>query len=309
MNKSDVCGIVVTYHPDADFPVRLSSVSTQVGALIIVDNGSTEPEVRVLREIAARSGISLMLKSENLGIAHALNVGIRQAATLGYRQVLLLDQDSRVHEDMLDALLIVQESHPEKERLAVIGSGYRDPTRGPAEPNSHSASGNRWEEVEWVINSGSLLSLAAYSVIGPFREEFFIDCVDLEYCIRARASGYRVINTRQSLMLHVVGAPTQHKLLWMKKWTTNHSADRRYYRARNDTVVLREYGNYKWGSWTIKSFFRSLRTVKRIVLYERAKGDKIIAVIHGWWDGVHGNMGPRRKLPLIEGRLNSNRGT
>ena len=309
MNKSDVCGIVVTYHPDADFPVRLSSVSTQVGALIIVDNGSTEPEVRVLREIAARSGISLMLKSENLGIAHALNVGIRQAATLGYRQVLLLDQDSRVHEDMLDALLIVQESHPEKERLAVIGSGYRDPTRGPAEPNSHSASGNRWEEVEWVINSGSLLSLAAYSVIGPFREEFFIDCVDLEYCIRARASGYRVINTRQSLMLHVVGAPTRHKLLWMKKWTTNHSADRRYYRARNDTVVLREYGNYKWGSWTIKSFFRSLRTVKRIVLYERAKGDKIIAVIHGWWDGVHGNMGPRRKLPLIEGRLNSNRGT
>ena len=309
MNKSDVCGIVVTYHPDADFPVRLSSVSTQVGALIIVDNGSTEPEVRVLREIAARSGISLMLKSENLGIAHALNVGIRQAATLGYRQVLLLDQDSRVHEDMLDALLIVQESHPEKERLAVIGSGYRDPTRGPAEPNSHSASGNRWEEVEWVINSGSLLSLAAYSVIGPFREEFFIDCVDLEYCIRARASGYRVINTRQSLMLHVVGAPTRHKLLWMKKWTTNHSADRRYYRARNDTVVLREYGNYKWGSWTIKSFFRSFRTVKRIVLYERAKGDKIIAVIHGWWDGVHGNMGPRRKLPLIEGRLNSNRGT
>ena len=31
----------------------------------------------------------------------------------------------------------------------------------------------------------------------------------------------------------------------MTKWTTNHSPDRRYYIARNDTVMLREYGGYR----------------------------------------------------------------
>jgi rhamnosyltransferase len=303
MNKSDVCGIVVTYHPDADFPVRLGRVSSQVDAVIIVDNGSADAAVRMLHEIAENRAISLVLNSANFGIARALNIGIQRAADLGYHWVLLFDQDSRAHDGLLDLLLAVRESHSEKERLAVIGSGYRDLRNGSVEPNVDVSLDNQWDQVEWVITSGSLLSLAAYSAIGPFREEFFIDCVDLEYCIRARANGYCIINTRRSLMSHVIGAPTQHKVLWMKKWTTNHSADRRYYRARNDTVMLREYGNYKWGSWRIKSFFRSFRTCKRILLYEHGKAKKIIAVIHGWWDGVHGNMGPRSKLPPLEHKL------
>jgi rhamnosyltransferase len=304
MNRSDVCGIVVTYHPDADFPARLRSISSQLDLVLIVDNGSAEPEVSMLRNVAAHhSGITLILNSENLGIARALNIGIQQAAMLGYSWVVLLDQDSRVHDDLLDTLLAIHESHPDNTRLAVIGSGYRDlrwgrPEQGLTEPNAEAASGNRWDEVEWVITSGSLLSLAAYSVIGPFREDFFIDFVDIEYCIRARASGYSVIKTRRSLMSHLIGALQQHQILWIKKWTTHHSADRRYYFARNDTVMLREYGNYKWGTWRIKSFCRSFRTVKRIVLYEQAKAGKILAIIHGWWDGIHGNMGPRRQAPL-----------
>jgi rhamnosyltransferase len=299
MNSSDVCGIVVTHHPDDDFPVRLQGISSQLDLVVVVDNGSADAEVCVLREIAAHHlGISLILNSENLGIARALNIGIQQAATLGYRWVLLLDQDSRVHDDLLDALLAVHGAFPEKERLALIGSGYRDLRRELAKPSTGSALDNQWDEVESVITSGSLLSLAAYSVIGPFREEFFIDHVDNEYCIRARASGYRLINACRPLMSHSVGAPTLHKWLWMKKMTTNHSADRRYYFARNDTVMLREYGNYKWGFWRIKSFFRSFRTIKRIVLYEHAKADKILAIVHGWLDGVHGNMGPRKRSAL-----------
>jgi rhamnosyltransferase len=292
MNQSDVCAIFVTYHPDAGFPDRLRSISPQVGALVIVDNGSTDTEIGMLRGIVGNGTISLVLNSENLGIARALNIGIQRAALLGYHWVLLLDQDSLVHHDLLETLLAVCESHPEKERVAVIGAGYRDLRSASAEPNTRAAL---WDEVDWVITSGSLLSLAAHSVIGPFRDEFFIDYVDIEYCIRARASGYYVLNTRRSLMSHSIGVPTQHTLLWTKKWTTNHSADRRYYYARNDTVMLREYGNYRWGSWAIKSFLRSFRTCKRIMLYEQAKAGKLIAVFHGWWDGLHGNMGARRR--------------
>ena len=293
MNKSDVCGIVVTYHPDPGFPARLSNISSQLDATVVVDNGSAEAEVRMLRA-AADGGIRLILNSENLGIARALNLGIQQAAALGYRWALLLDQDSRVHGDLLDTLLAVHESFPEKERLAVIGSGYRDLRRELNKPAGTDAVSERpWDEAEAVITSGSLVSLAAYSDIGPFREDFFIDLVDNEYCARAKARGYVLINSHRPLMAHSVGAPTLHKWLWMTKLTTHHSADRRYYFARNDTVMLREYGNYKWGLWALKSFSRRFRTVKRIALYEEAKAAKIMAVVHGWWDGVRGTMGAR----------------
>ena len=105
--------------------------------------------------------------------------------------------------------------------------------------------------------------------------------------------GYQVINTRKQLMSHAIGSPTQHHLLGVKKWTTNHSPDRRYYIARNNTVMLREYGNYRSGCWALKSLRRSLRQCKRIALYENMKLEKIAAVIHGWWDGIHGKLGPR----------------
>jgi hypothetical protein len=83
-------------------------------------------------------------------------------------------------------------------------------------------------------------------------------------------------------------------MLWFAKSTTNHSADRRYYFVRNDTVLLREHGRYAAGLWALKSLSRCLRLCKRVVLYEERKAGKIAAIAHGWWDGVRGNLGPRR---------------
>jgi rhamnosyltransferase len=294
---AEVCAIVVTHHPDEGLPNRLSAVSAQAGAVVVVDNGSADAERSMLREAAADPKIDLLLNPENLGLARAINMGIQRAAALGYSWVLLLDQDSLVDPHMLRTLSAVVASFPDRGRLAVVGSNFRDTDeRAPGAADGQSpdeSSDDRWEEADCVITSGSMLPLAAHFAIGPFRDEFFIDYVDEEYCLRARAKGYRVIRSRQPIMLHTIGAPTLHKTLWIRKWTSNHTPDRRYYIARNNTVLLREYGNGRAGLWIFKSFGRSLRLCKRIALYERMKTRKIAAVMQGWWDGVRGNMGPR----------------
>jgi rhamnosyltransferase len=297
---TDICAVVVTYHPDSEYPERLARILPQVGALVIVDNGSNEAELKMLREIAAHPSITLVPNAENLGVARALNIGMQRAA-LNSSWALLLDQDSRVDRDMVQRLLAVYAAFPDKDHLAVIGSGFRDLNIDARAMDIDTldnatvggASANAWEEKESVITSGSLVPLKAHAAVGPFREEFFIDYVDTDYCFRARAQGLRVIKTREPHMSHAIGAATRHGLLWMNKWTTNHSPDRRYYGARNDTVMLREYGNYRLGSWALKSLGRRLRTCKRIALYEQMKAAKIIAVMQGWWDGVRGHMGPR----------------
>jgi rhamnosyltransferase len=282
-----VCAILVSYHPDAELPRRVAGILGQAGALVIVDNASGEGAQEMLRRIAADSRVSLVLNPANLGIASALNSGVERARALGFAWVLLLDQDSDPHECMLRSLIEVRAAYPEPARVAVIGAGFGEETRPAREPEA------AWEEVESVITSGSLISLAVHATLGPFRDEFFIDYVDTEYCFRARAQGYRVIRTTEPLMSHTIGAPTRHDVLGIQKWTTNHSPDRRYYIARNDTVMLREYGGYAFGSWALKSLGRRLRTCKRIVLYERSKARKLAAVSAGWWDGVRGRLGPR----------------
>jgi rhamnosyltransferase len=287
---SSVCAIVVSYHPDAEFPARLAAISRQVAIVIIVDNGS-DAALPMLREVASDPRIKLLLNAENLGVARALNIGIQRALALGYPLALLFDQDSQVDEDLVRTLLGIHDSFPAGS-LGVVGSGFRTGD-GSAPTSNAGRSAAPWVDAEGVITSGSLLPLAAYSAIGPFREEFFIDYVDLDYCKRAAAQGFRVIQSRRALMTHSIGAPTQHRWLWMMKSTTNHSADRRYYGARNKTVMLRDYGNYRGRGWILKSLLSCLKICKRVLLYEDAKIPKLRALLSGWWDGVHGNLGPR----------------
>jgi rhamnosyltransferase len=258
-----------------------------------VDNGSGPGSAGVLRAAAAGPAVTLLAHGENTGIARALNAGVQAAMTAGYAWALLLDQDTEVDGDIVARLLASGASHPAAARLAVVGSKFRDTHGGAAEPTRLNARGELWQEVESVITSGSLLSLTNYPAIGPFRDDFFIDYVDTEYCFRARAAGYRVIETVHPLMSHTIGAPTAHRSFGRTKWTTNHSAERRYYIARNNTVLLREYGTSKSKAWRYRSFIRCLRLCKRIAFFETDKAQKIRAVIQGWWDGVRGRMGPR----------------
>ncbi len=94
-------------------------------------------------------------------------------------------------------------------------------------------------------------------------------------------------------MAHTVGNPSAHRVMGALKWTTNHSADRRYYMARNDTVMLRHYAAARGTHWLWKSITRCLRLCKRIALFETDKADKIAAVAQGWWHALRGRMGPR----------------
>ena len=291
-SDSEVCAVLVTFHPDEGLPARIERVLLEVAALVVIDNGSDEAALGMLRRLSADPRIALVLNFANLGVARALNLGIARAGSMGYAWVLLLDQDTVVDPGMLNAMIGLRAAYPAADRLAVIGAGFRDVNTGETRT---AGAAEAWEEVESVITSGSLIALATHAAVGPFREEFFIDYVDSEYCFRARSQGYRVIKTRRALMSHAIGAASRHSIFGVDKWTSNHSPDRRYYIARNDTAMLRDYGHYAAGLWAAKSLGRRIRTCKRVLLYEQMKTAKIRAILAGWWDGVRGHLGPRTR--------------
>lgn len=300
-----ICAVLVSFHPDPGLPARIELILAQVGALVIVDNGSSGRELAVLEPLAADPRVSVIANGANLGVARALNIGTRQAAGRGYEWALLLDQDSVLDAGMVDELIAVHALLPDPAHIAVLGSGFRDIHRPEPEPGEPSRAGTPlaaapselpWEAADSVITSGSLLSLATLEDLGAFREEFFIDYVDADFCFRARARGYRIVRTRKPLMSHAIGASTRHAILGIYRWTSNHSAERRYYMARNDTVMLKEHARLPWGIWALKSLGRRVRTCKKIVLYEDSKLSKVGAVARGWWDGLRGHLGPRPRV-------------
>ncbi len=96
---SGICAVLVSFHPDPDLPGRVDRILAQVGALVIVDNGSgAEASADARRNWRAIRASRSCSNGANLGVARALNIGIERRARLGYGWVLLLDQDSVLDE-------------------------------------------------------------------------------------------------------------------------------------------------------------------------------------------------------------------
>jgi rhamnosyltransferase len=295
--RENICAVVVTYHPDAGIRMRIRTLASQVRRIVIVDNGSKQASLDILRGIVEETNAQLISNQENLGIATALNQGAEWALDQGYAWLLTLDQDSVVDHDLVMGLLDVHEQLDDHSGVGMIA------------PNFRSDYGERWKELAsrphaWiprhtVITSGSLLSLYAFSVAGRFRDDFFIDMVDTEYCLRLRERGYKIYMTTRPLMTHAIGNQTLHKLLWANVIATNHSALRRYYIARNRLVLA---SNYKMREpravW--REFKNMILDSVTIALFEKGKKAKLCAIFTGLRDGIIGRMG--KKADLSESR-------
>lgn len=296
--RKGILAVVVTYHPDVRFPGRLKLLADQVDFVLVVDNHSNESAVATLQEAASWSNVSLVLNTENVGVAAALNIGLRYAVAAGYEWALLFDQDSVPADNIVEGLQEAYDQFPTKDKLAVIGSNYRNPRTAETDLSLGISHGRSWRERTVVITSGSLISLRAYQMIGPFKDEYFIDCVDLEYCLRARSKGFKVIITTTPLMVHGIGQTTLHRLLWKKTSATNHSPLRRYYMTRNQVALARDY-LLKEPAWMLANFATFLKSIIFLLLFEEDRLTKARYLALGLLDGLLSNFG--RKLSDRDG--------
>lgn len=285
LEKNSVLAIVITYHPDSAFTARIQHLTGEVGEILVVDNHSNAASAAMLREASTRFKMRIIWNPENLGIAAALNIGFSHAIANGFKWALLFDQDTVPCEGMLKALCEVYRQFPENNRLAIIGSNYRSPETGVSRFQVPKSNEPIWIDSKVVITSGSLVSVNAFKVIGPFREDYFIDCIDLEYCLRARSLGYRVILALRPFMLHSIGRPETHRLLWKIVQPANHGPLRRYYMVRNHIALAREYFVYD-PRWILLSLIELLKTMIVVCIYEDDKLTKIRYAVRGIRDGV-----------------------
>jgi len=288
-SKEAICAVIVTYHPDGGLFSRTERVARQVGQVVVVDNGSPDSFVSYLRRLSEKLQAHLILNCRNQGVACALNQGVRWAAEQGYSWVLTLDQDSLVAPHMVDSLVKGFRYHASPEKLAVMGVNYSNSSNGNSFMGSEEQTGSPWKEVKTAITSGSLISVRAFHAIGGFRDEFFIDCVDLEYCLRARAHGYVVTLACESLMEHSIGKMSEHRLLWKKTGTSNHLPFRHYFMARNTLALAREYF-WKEPAWVLATLWDHTKSIVLMCVFEEARLPKIRHFALGCLDGVRGKF-------------------
>lgn len=250
LNESDpVCAVIVSWRPDAPALSRLlDALLPQVAATVIVDNASGPEHAATLRAAAAR-GCALLELPHNQGLAAGFNRGIAQAQALGFSSVLLLDQDSVPAPDMVARLLRALAQDHGARPVAAAGANFVDPRDGHAEgfvrfglPRHRRlprTTGGEWVECDHLISSGCLLRVSAVDAIGAMDEGLFIDNVDLEWGMRARARGWVLIGVWDARLEHHLG-DSRRRLFPLLPWQTKvHGPLRLYYMMRNRVLLYR----------------------------------------------------------------------
>jgi rhamnosyltransferase len=288
-----ICAVIVTYHPDENIFQHLATIAGQASQTVIVDNGSSELCLTQLRQIANKLGVHLIVNRENKGIARALNQGAEWAAAAGYPWILTLDQDTTVDFNIIESLTAVFHRYPLPQQLAVIGSNYTDKVTGKSQTKLISTSDSPYTPSVTALTSGSLVSLRVFQAIGGFRDDFFIDGVDHEYCLRARSHGFQVALTSKPVMKHGIGHMTQHRVLWKKVGTSNHDAARQYFMSRNSFLLARQYiGTDR--RWILGYMWAWIKSIVVICLFEEARSSKMKNIFRGCVDGMLGRTSTPR---------------
>jgi rhamnosyltransferase len=231
--------VIVAYNPDAGALRRLCETLWQVGVdVIVVDN--TEDG----RPSPAVPGAQHLRLGENTGIARALNIGIRLGIDRGAEAIALFDQDSEIGAEYVASLT----RHLNPHLPGVVAPVAYDKRTGREYPSVrmtplgvcravYSTQHDEPYAVDLVISSGSLITTPTFAVVGLMDEDFFIDFVDFEWCLRCREHSVPIRVVPSARLAHAIGSEVVSAAGYRG---IMHSPERTYYKIRNSFLIFRK---------------------------------------------------------------------
>lgn len=297
---SMACAIVVTFHPDLPELTRLLVQLDRNGCdFIVIDNASSNgAAVAEAAGHLARNREVIRLE-RNVGQAAALNAGLARAEALGYPMAFLFDQDSGIDDDFCERMLeawriaVTRSDRPVAAigpRLVVPETGRHIPFRtfdSAFDRREHHLPGSHGlVRTGFLITSGCLLSMAALKKVGPMREDYFIDNVDLEWCFRALDRGHLLYGTDMARLHHRIGLAS-NSLLVRKGLVVEHGSLRFYYSTRNRLNLHRQA--HAPAAWVLKDRIRFVLKTLYLLATSAQRRD--------YWSSLHRAIRDARHLP------------
>lgn len=293
MNATNCMAMVVAYHPGPEFSDLVDSLTSQFEKILVVDNGDCCTTRKIWDRVRQRERIDHLCNYGNIGIGEALNRGLEYARQHGYHWLVTFDHDSHIGTGFAQVLFEAETRVASADKpIAVIGPRWRRHNGQSDMSPLIDSSQSRYCPIPTIITSGSCFHVETALRLGGFREDYFIDSVDHEFCLRARSKGYEVLLDSHLAMEHCLGDESRHRFLRRNYWVTNHSVIRRYYISRNKILLWFQFLSVfpRWVMRDIKLY--GMESIK-ILAFEKYKTKKLFAMLLGY---LHAVTGVRGKL-------------
>lgn len=270
---------------------------------IVVDNASADGSIEALRECFPQQRVLVMEK--NLGFCGGNNRGIADALAHGADYVLLLNNDTEMHPELITELVRVAESDARigavgaknlrLENPAEVWGAYGELTYGKelvrvvGYAQTDGAAYRIVRDVDWVIGNGIMMRRAALERVGGFDEGFFGYHEDVDWCERARRHGFRIVFNGNAIILHKgFGASDPRRPIPFPVL---------YFLGRNGIYFARKHGSL-WQQLRFCTLF--LAEVAGLLAHSIVRRERLkphLWRLRGFADGVLGRL-PLRDLKL-----------
>ena len=277
MITNSVFGLIVLHNPQRSYLSNICSVHEQVSELMIFDN-SLKTASWILDFTKMKEKIIYRNFKKNMGVAFALNYAADYSIHNGFTFLLTMDQDSYATPGMVKKML---GSVKNTDDVGIISPYHKNKI------STHKVPGTEIEDKLVVMTSGNLLNLNAYQKVGPFREDFFIDYVDTEYCMRLKKNNFRVVRVNSVPIYHNEANVSKKKVFGKGVYPYNHAPRRLYFKVRNRFYLrdlykktFPDYFEYEY------PLFRNM--LIKILLFEKERIKKIKYAIKGFIDYKRG---------------------
>jgi GT2 family glycosyltransferase len=270
--------------------------------ILIVDNGSTDNSVDVLRGLGDR--VILIENPTNVGYTGGNNLAMREAFDRGADYVWLFNNDAVAELDTLVRMIDACEADAgiglaspliREEDDKIQFSGRMIDLTMPAETLARDvAQGRKWQaeypERMALTGTAMLVRRAVYEKIGGFDDRLFAYWEDTDYSIRGVRAGFRNVVVFDAAIFH----PSKPTIVAPGDVEPHFY----YFMARNEILLWRKFcSRLRF----MRSIVWTLR--QRLVMIERMPDNTagLEAVLAGLWDGwrgIGGRYDPDRRMPF-----------
>ena len=283
---------IVIYRPDHS---QLSALLSGIGVERRVFAFLNGPPDEGTEEILARFGNLRQIRSpQNIGLGAGLNALMSAAREEGFSTLVLFDQDSVPTPDLIEQLAERWQDHSAKgHRLAAMG-----PRLGVPSDQGYKAIRYAWRgkpltlgaaAVDFLPTSGSLVSIPAWVAVGPFRADYFIGSIDVEWGFRAWSQGYQSICLLDVEMAHRWGTPIEEPGQGWRPQIVRQSDLRTFYYLRNSIDLLRQ--SYVPWRWHVGSAIRLVGQIGVLLIWRKLNWQAFNVVGRALWAGAKGQLG------------------
>jgi len=301
MKDSCLISVIIVNHNSSDVLSQcvLSIFNACHGAsVIVVDNASTDESLSLLESsFPNESRLEILRNQQNLGFAVACNMGTRLAKG---PYLLYLNPDCLIDENTLPRLLASLGENP---GAGMVGGLLLNPD-GTEQAGGRRKIPTPWRtlvrvfnltglarryprlfsdfnlhrqplpdkpiEVEAISGACMLVRREALEEVGGFDEGYFLHCEDLDWCMRFRRKGWKILFVADARVMHYQGVCSRSRPVFVE-WH-KHRGMMRFYRKH----FRHQYpGVLMWlvgiGVWLRFALLAVYHTARRFPLWFRRR--------------------------------------